>query len=153
MSLSLFSAAPCPHAQSSCRISWRRTWAKAQHILVPSPGGTFLLLLYPWVCPTERTLWVNCICTSTACSHTFKHANGLVAWEFHSTSSMHCVFILQDLLDVNTLELGRQLTLAYSGILREFRVSSEACLYLYTVQYLPNIWSICFSLWSIYYMK
>jgi len=34
---------------------------------------------------------------------------------------MHCVFILQDLLDVNTLELGRQLTLAYSGILREFR--------------------------------
>jgi len=52
---------------------------------------------------------------------------------------MHCVFILQDLLDVNTLELGRQLTLAYSGILREFRVSSEACLYLYTVQYLPNI--------------
>jgi len=34
---------------------------------------------------------------------------------------MHCVFILQDLLDVNTLELGRQLTLASSGILREFR--------------------------------
>ena len=63
------------------------------------------------------------------------HVQYIQAQKFHSTGSMHCIFILQDLLDVNTLELGRQLTLAYSGILREFRVSSEfmllACTYLY----------------------
>ena len=34
-----------------------------------------------------------------------------------------CFFSLQDLLDVNTLELARQLTLAYTCILREIRVS------------------------------
>ncbi len=50
----------------------------------------------------------------------------------HSTVSVTACFImtyrpshvLQDILDVNTLELSRQLTLAYSRALREIRVSA-----------------------------
>ena len=93
------------------------------------PRGHVPAPLVPMGLSNGENLWVNCTCITTACSHTFKHANGLVAWEFHSTSSMHCVFILQDLLDVNTLELGRQLTSPTSFRLQRLVAPSSTNLY------------------------
>lgn len=36
-----------------------------------------------------------------------------------------CFWCVQDLLDVNTLELARQLTIAFSGLLRDIRVNND----------------------------